>query len=187
VPHAIATSSGETGITGPSIASSLPNNGDPNGSRKWLADHGITYNLIYTNDTLANVAGGSRRGLVNQGKLEAILSVDLEKLTGLRGLTFFANAFQIHNTGRIRRDYVGGINTIAAIEGVPATRLSELWLEQKLWNGHANIRFGQLAADVEFFFSGLSAVFLQSDWRRSQPRICRAAVPPIRCPLPAFG
>ncbi len=44
----------------------------------------------------------------------------------LEGLTFFANVFQIHNTGRLRRDYVGGINTIAAIEGLSTTRLSEL-------------------------------------------------------------
>ena len=43
-------------------------------------------------------------------------------------------------------------------------RLSELWLEQKLPGGKASVRFGQLAADTEFFFSGLSSMFLQSDW-----------------------
>jgi porin len=35
----------ENGITSPSIATSLPNNGDPGGIRKRLAEHGITYNL----------------------------------------------------------------------------------------------------------------------------------------------
>jgi porin len=154
----------ENGITAPSIAASLPHNGDPAGIRKWLAAHGVTYNLIYTNDVLANVHGGNRRGTIDQGKLESILSVDLEKAAGLRGLSFFANTFQIHNTGRIRRDYVGGINTIAAIEAVPTTRLSELWLEQKFLGGAASFRVGQLAADAEFFFSNLSGMFLQSDW-----------------------
>jgi porin len=165
-PPATAAAEGpdEHGITPRSIATSLPHNGDPTGLREWLAKHGVTYNLIYTNDVLANVRGGNRRGVIDQGKLEAALSIDFEKLAGLNGLSFFANVFQIHNTGRIRRDYVGGINTIAAIEAVPATRLSELWLEQKLWNGNASVRFGQLAADVEFFFSGLSVMFLQSDW-----------------------
>ena len=38
------------------------------------------------------------------------------KLAGWDGLTLFSNFFYIHNTGRIRRDLVGGINTIAAIE-----------------------------------------------------------------------
>ena len=41
-------------------------------------------------------------------------------------------------------------------------RLSELWLER--WVGPVSIRFGQLAADAEFFYSDLSQIFLQSDW-----------------------
>ncbi len=154
----------KNGITAPSIASSLPNNGDPFGDRKRLAERGITYNVYYTNDILTNVRGGAKRGTVDQGKLEGAVTIDLDKAMGIKDMTFFANGFNIHNTGRIRRDYVGGINTIAAIEAVPTTRLSELWLERKLFDGKGSLRFGQLAADVEFFFSGLSTMFLQSDW-----------------------
>jgi porin len=153
-----------SGIPPASIATSLPANGDPAGDRKALAARGITYSLMYTNDVLANVSGGLKRGTIDQGKLEGTLSIDLEKMSGLKGLSFFSNVFQLDNTGRIRRDYVGGINTIAAIEAVPATRLSELWLEQKVLDGKGSLRIGQLAADVEFFYSGLSVMFLQSDW-----------------------
>lgn len=152
-----------TGIEG-SISSSLPANGDPTGFRKWLEHQGITFDLYYTNDVLSNLAGGIKRGTVDQGLVNLQVTTDLEKLVGLNGLTFYWNAFQIHNTGRIRRDYVGGMNTIAAIEATPTTRLSELWLEQKILNGYASIRVGQLAADSEFFFSDLSTMFLQSDW-----------------------
>jgi len=152
------------GLTNPTIATSLPYNGDPYGIRKQLADHGVTYYFIYTNDVLGNLSGGNKRGTIDQGKLENQLRIDLEKLVGLKDLTFYANGFEIYNTGRIRRDYVGGINTIAAIEATPAVRLSELWLEQKFLGGAASLRAGQLAADSEFFFSDLSAMFLQSDW-----------------------
>lgn len=152
------------GITEPSIATSLPQNGDPFGVRKRLSDRGVTYNLIYTNDVLGNLSGGNRRGTIDQGKLEGQLTVDLAKLAGWQDLTLYANAFQIHNTGRIRRDYAGGINTIAAIEAAPATRLSELWLERKFLGGAASFRIGQLAADSEFFFSDISVIFLQTDW-----------------------
>ncbi len=131
---------------------------------KSLADRGIDIGFIYTGDVLDNLHGGRRRGSVYQGKFELSVGIDLQKYSGLEGWNFFANGFHIHNTGRIRRDYVGGVNTIAAIEGVPRTRLSEFWLEKEFADGKANVRFGQLAADVEFFFSGLSAVFLQSDW-----------------------
>ncbi|MFZ1951212.1 MAG: hypothetical protein WAU74_14175, partial [Pseudolabrys sp.] len=48
----------DIGITEPSIATSLPQNGDASGNRKWLYDHGATYSLIYTNDVLSNLSGG---------------------------------------------------------------------------------------------------------------------------------
>jgi porin len=169
----VPPNSNETGPDNTSIAGSLPYNGDPGGARKWLSDRGINYTLIYTNDVLSNVSGGLKRGTIDQGLLEGRLTIDLEKLAGWQGLTFFANGFQIHDTGRIRRDYVGGINTIAAIEAVPTTRLSELWLEQKFLGGMASLRAGQLAVDAEFFFSDLSAMFLQSDW----PTIAAANLP----------
>lgn len=152
------------GISPPSFATSLPQNGDPTGARKRLAERGIVYSLMYTNDVLANVDGGQKRGTIVQGKVEGTLAIDLEKLANLKDLSFFANVFQIHNTGRIRRDYVGGINTIAAIEAVPSTRLSELWLERKFSNGTASVRVGQLVADSEFFFSTAHQLFLESDW-----------------------
>lgn len=152
------------GVTSPSIATSLPRNGDPAGIRRDLAQRGITYNLIYTNDVLSNLSGGNRRGTIVQGKVEGQLTVDLGKLAGWKDFTLYANGFQIHNTGRIRRDYVGGLNTIAAIEAAaPSTRLSELWIERKIGD-HASFRIGQLAADSEFFFSDLSNIFMQTDW-----------------------
>ena len=152
------------GIFEPSIATSLPQRGDPYGIRKYLFDRGVSYNVIYTNDVLGNTRGGIRRGTIDQGKFEGQLLVDLEKLAGWKDWTFYANAFVIYNSGRIRRDYVGGMNTIAAIEATPTVRLSELWVERKFFDGAASLRFGQLAADSEFFFSDLSYMFLQSDW-----------------------
>jgi porin len=150
----------KNGITSPSIASSMPHDA----TRAWLASLGLTYTFIYTHDILANLHGGLRQGTVDQGKLEYNMTFDFEKLTGWHGLSFYTNIFFIHNTGRFRRDYVGGVNTIAAIEADSTVRLSELWLEQKFWDDKASLRVGQLAADVEFFYSALSFPFLQSDW-----------------------
>ena len=152
------------GIPDPSIATSLPQYGDPSGTRKRLSERGFTYYLIYTNDVLSNLSGGTRRGTVDQGKLEAQFTLDLEKFAGWSNLTLYANVFQTHNTGRMRRDYIGGLNTIAAIEAAPSTRLSELWVERKFLDGAGSFRIGQLVADNEFFFSDLSNMFLQTDW-----------------------
>jgi porin len=94
------------GIPDISIATSLPQNGDPSGNRKRLSERGVVYGLEYTNDILSNLRGGIRTGTIDQGKIQAIVTVDFDKLAGWQGLTAFANVFQIHNTGRIRRDYV---------------------------------------------------------------------------------
>jgi hypothetical protein len=52
------------GIYEPSIATNLPQRGDPYGIRKYLFDHGVAYNVIYTNDVLGNTRGGIRRGSI---------------------------------------------------------------------------------------------------------------------------
>ena len=124
----------------------------------------MVYGLEYTNDILSNVRGGTRTGTIDQGKLHGILTVDFGKLAGWDGLSLFGNFFQIHNTGRIRRDYVGGINTIAAIEALPTTRFPSSGLNRNSPTTQASLRVGQLAADTEFFYSELSTMFLQSDW-----------------------
>ncbi len=152
------------GIPLPSIATSLPANGDSTGTRKWLAQRGVNYGFNYTGEALGNVSGGVRRGALYEGKLEGYVDADLEKIAGLSGLSFFANAFQIHQTSGPRDQHFQSLITISNIEAAPSTRLSELWLEQKLFNDRFSIRFGQLAADAEFFISDVSQVFISSDW-----------------------
>ena len=161
------------GIPPVSIATSMPDNGDPTGSRRWLAQHGITYGLVYTGEALRNVSGGIRRGGLYQGKLEAFTAVDFGKFAGWQGLSFFGNAFQIHRTSGMRAEHFNSLITISNIEAVPSTRLSELWLEQKLFDDRFGFRFGQLAADAEFFISDYSKMFLSSDW----PTITGANLP----------
>src|SRR6185436_1359247 len=160
---ALAADEWQNGVPPSSIATSLPNGGDAGGMRKWLFDRGLSYSFVLTSEVLGDVAGGMRTGAVFQGKLETIVKADLDKMLGLRGLNFFANSFQIHNTGGIRRDHVGSFNTISNIEALPTTRLSELWLEQSFGDTFS-IRFGQLAADAEFFISDYSVFLMTSDW-----------------------
>ncbi len=178
----------ETNADGPvraSIATSLPQNGDPAGIRKSLGDHGITYALIYTNDVLSNLSGGNKRGTIDQGKVEGQLTVDLEKLAGWQDLTLYANAFQIHNTGRIRRDYVGGMNTIAAIEAAPSTRLSELWLERKFLMAPSVSASASSPPTASSSTAISAACSCRATGRRSRRSICRAVDQPIRCPRQA--
>ena len=161
------------GIPSPSIATSLPANGDPSGIRKRLSERGITYGFVYTGEVLGNLSGGVRRGGIYEGKIEAVLNADLEKLMGLKGLSFFANGFQIHHTDGLRDDHFESLITVSNIEAMPSTRLSELWLEQKWLNDAFSIRVGQLTADGEFFVSEYARLFISNDW----PTILGANLP----------
>ncbi|RZN17936.1 carbohydrate porin [Bradyrhizobium sp. Leo121] len=163
-PAAADDAASLNGIPPSSMATSLPDEGDPTGVRKWLAERGISYGLIYTGEALRNLSGGVRRGGLYEGKLEAFVAADLEKLAGWSGLGFFANAFQIHHTAGLRDQHFESLITISNIEAVPSTRLSELWLEQKLFDDRFSIRLGQLAADTEFFVSDYSKTLISSDW-----------------------
>lgn len=152
------------GIPTGSIAPGLPQRGDPFGARAALAERGVTATVLFRNDVLAHAVTGRAAGAVNQTLIEPSFYVDLGRFAGLSGAGAFTNFFIIHNTGRLHQSIVQSINTIAAIEAIPTVRLSEAWFEQSLFNGVVNVRFGQLAADIEFFFAGTSALFLHSDW-----------------------
>jgi porin len=150
-----------TGIPDPSIATSLPHNGDPGAHRARLAGVGITYQVNYTGEALGNSSGGVSRGTIYGGRLEGVFDVDLETLASLKGLSFHANAFQIHGQG-LSGKHIGNFMTVSSIEALATTRLSELWLEQKLLAGSTSLRFGQLAADTEFMISSLAGQFINA-------------------------
>ena len=174
------------GITSPSIATSLPYNGDPAGIRKWLAERGVFYNEIYTNDVLANLQGGNRRGTIDQGKLESMLTVDLEKLAGLQGLSFYSNNFLIHNTGRIRRDYVGRHQHHRGDRGGADDAAVGIVVRAEIL-GTARRAFGSASSPPTSSSSSAisAACSCRAIGRRSPPSTCRAEGRPIRCPPPA--
>lgn len=148
----------------PSLESSLPKDGEPVRTRKWLSDHGVVFGVILTEDVLSNLRGGIKAGTILSGKLETIVGFDLEKLAGLPGLTAYTNIFQLHGSRGPTRELGGNVNTISNIEAIPTTRLSELWLEQSFWGGKAAFRAGQLVVDTEFLFSQYFSFFNSSDW-----------------------
>ena len=125
-PMANAAAEPSDGIPVPSIATSLPANGDPAGIRKWLSERGVTYGVVYTGEALGNVSGGIRQAALYGGKLEMAVSANLEKLIGWQGLSFFSNAFQIHRTSGPRDQHFMSMITISNIEAFSSTRLSEL-------------------------------------------------------------
>ena len=137
--------------------------GNWDGLRTRLADAGITLGLQEQSEVWGNLMGGLRRGATYNGLTTVSLLLDLDKLAGWSGATFFVNAFQIHGRGP-SGNLVGNMQLVSNIEATRDTRLYDLWLEQKLLNGRLNIRIGQEGANDEMMIAGDAAVFLNSSF-----------------------
>lgn len=152
------------GIPDTSIADVLPEPlADPGGVRSALKKRGVFFNLNYIGEVLSNPVGGVRQGTLYDGRFEFAVAADLQKTIGWPGLTFFANVYQIHGQS-ISADNLGVLMPVSFMEAEPSTRLFELWLEQKLWEGTVSIRFGQLSADSEFLIAEGGQDFLNGSW-----------------------
>jgi porin len=163
------------GIPEHSIATSLPQHlADPGGMRSRLARYGIQFGVSYIGEVLGNPSGGFKQSTHYDGRLELVFEIDMEKMIGWKGLTFFANGYQIHGTS-ISADNLGVLMPVSFIEATPATRLFELYFDQKLFNDKVSVRFGQLAADSEFILSDGAGAFLNGTW--GWPSITAEAMP----------
>ena len=155
--------------------------------RKTLAAAGFAVGGFYLGETFANT-GGIHAGATYDGVLWSYLIGDLHKAGLWKGLCFYTDAYQIH--GRtITADDIGSLATVSNYEALPSTRLSELWLEQHMFDDRLTIRVGQLTADTEFLLSSGAAIF----WTRPgagphfPPPIYRVEPRLILSQRPVFG
>jgi porin len=125
------------------------------GLRTDLAAKGVTIAGTYTGEIEANPIGGLRRGPMAEGLLDLEGDVDFGMLAGWGGLSMHVSALQNHGHG-LSNDYL--IATATNIEAVPATRLWQLWLQQKFFHGAMVVRGGQITPDT-FVASDVAAAF----------------------------
>jgi porin len=135
--------------------------GDWGGLRKQLEDTGITVGITDVSETLSNPTGGIRQLSIYQGLLDASLNLDLDKLLGWPGATFYTDGYWISGEG-LSKNAIGNLLTVSSIEALASTRLHDMWLQQELLDHQASIRIGQITIDDEFYISQYSAGFVNS-------------------------
>jgi porin len=153
----------------PTVASSpfVPwtNLHDIDNARAALAKKGLQFQLVYFGDLLGNPSGGVRQGTIYDGRLSLLVDADLEKILGWNGAAFHASVQQIHGHG-LSGNYLDNLLVVSGIEALPATRLFNLWIEQKFAGGMVSIRAGQLSTQVaptqEFFVSQYGSLFVNA-------------------------
>ena len=135
--------------------------GDLGGLRPVLDGYGITLKLSETGEVLGNVTGGTRRGFAYAGLSTVSLELDTAKALHWRDGTFFASALQIHGRD-LNTDNLSLLQTVSNIDASRATRLWELWFQQKVPGFDADVKLGQQSIDQEFLVNDDGGVFLNA-------------------------
>ena len=136
--------------------------GDLFGLRTQLSQYGISLAIQETSEVLGNATGGVHTGAAYDGLTQAILQLDTQRAFGWYGGLFNVSALQLHGRN-LSADNLASLQTSSGIEGDRATRLWELWYDQKMLpEDRLDIKIGQISADQEFIFSPNGAYFVNT-------------------------
>jgi porin len=137
--------------------------GDWGGLRSELEDAGIKLGVVETSDLLANVTGGAKTGALYEGLTALTLDLNLDRLAGWTGATVRVSAWQIHGRG-LSANNVKSLMPPSSVEADRGSLLSDLYLDQTLFDGAASVRIGQQAVDDEFIISKTATLFINSNF-----------------------
>jgi porin len=136
--------------------------GNMGGLRSALSSVGISFALQETSEVLGNVTGGTKTGAAYDGLTTAILQLDTQRAFGWYGGTFNVSALQSHGRN-LSADNLSTIQTASGIEADRATRLWELWYQQKfLDEDRLDIKIGQQSLDQEFMVTANGLYFVNT-------------------------
>ena len=124
-------------------------------------ENGITFGGEYIGEGFGNLSGGILRGAAYEGLLKLTLQLDLEMIVHWGGATVYASALYPHGNG-LSRQFTGDFNILSNIDAYNSFRLFELWFQQDFFGDKASIRIGQMSADIEFYQSQWSNIFINS-------------------------
>ncbi len=136
--------------------------GDLFGLRTALAKFGVSLAIQETSEIQGNATGGIHRGLDYDGLTQVILQLDTQRAFGWYGGLFNVSALQIHGRN-LSADNLLSLQTSSGIQADRATRLWEMWYDQKfLAEDRLDIKLGQQSVDQEFIFSPNGATFVNT-------------------------
>jgi len=136
--------------------------GDMWGLRTFLSRFGLSLGLSETSEVLGSLTGGERQGFDYDGLTQMVLQLDTQRAFGWHGGSFNVSALQIHGRD-LSADNLDTLQTASGIEGDRATRLWELWVQQKfLDEDRLDIKLGQQSLDQEFMVSQNAGLFVNT-------------------------
>jgi porin len=132
------------------------------GLRTLLSRYGISFALAETSEILGNISGGTAKGADYDGLTQMLVQLDTQRAFNLHGGLFNASALQYHGRS-LSSDHLLTLQTASGIEADRATRLWELWYQQKfLEEDRLDVKIGQQSLDQEFMVSQNALLFVNT-------------------------
>jgi porin len=128
--------------------------------RPLLTKYGLTLSVVENSEVFGNVTGGVRQGFEYNGLTTATVQLDTQPAFGWKGGLFNVSALQIHGDN-LTSSNLDVVNFATGIEAEPATRLWELWYQQKFGDAF-DVKIGQQSLDQEFMISQNASYFINS-------------------------
>ena len=136
--------------------------GDLFGLRTELSKFGMTLGIQETSEVLGNLTGGSRTGFEYDGLTQMVLQLDTQRAFGWHGGTFNVSGLQIHGQNLSAMNLLS-LQTASGIEADRATRLWELWYDQKFGpEDRWDVKIGQQSLDQEFIVNPNGAYLINT-------------------------
>ena len=124
--------------------------GDWDGTRPWLAAHGVDFEFFYVGSLPSNLGVGLKTGSAYQGAVAAMLDLDSEKLLGYTGGTFHISGLWLHGQKLFSANYSGDYNRVNLVDFDNALRFWEIYYLQKFFDGKFSVKAGRLSVDSDF-------------------------------------
>jgi porin len=136
--------------------------GDMWGLRTTLSRYGISLAVQETSEYLGNTTGGVNKGFEYDGLTQVLMQLNTQRAFGLYGGLLNISALQLHGEN-LSADNLQTLQTASGIESDRATRLWELWYDQKfLDEDRLDVKIGQQSLDQEFMVSTNALVFVNT-------------------------
>lgn len=139
-------------------SASQVNFGNLFGVKKTLSDKGIYLGINFKEHYFSNLQGGASHGDAGINNLHVTASFDLEQIAGLGQTSIFADVLSVN--GSAPCDKAGAVQGISNMSALSQTRLYQLWIEKKLFDGNLSILAGLFDLNSEFDVRATSSVFI---------------------------
>ena len=155
-----------TCCSGPGAAQASPDwnaqtlSGDWGGARARMSERGLSTDILYTGDVLADASGGTSRGAKYMDNVDIRFKLDLGKFAGWRGATALLHVISDQGSG-LNAHHVHSFMGVDNIEvNTNTAKLYQAWIKQRAFDGKLSALAGLYAVNSEFDVIESSQVLL---------------------------